>query len=58
MYSCNGHDGQRIFIIPSKSLVIVVLGRSPKPDHTVDFDRLLKDVIATVPEGEGNEVVK
>jgi CubicO group peptidase (beta-lactamase class C family) len=48
MYSCNGHNGQRIFIIPSKNLVIVVLGHSPKPDHEVDFNRLLKDVIATV----------
>lgn len=29
MYMCNGHDGQRIFIIPSKELVVVVLGYSP-----------------------------
>ena len=26
MYSCQGHDGQMIFIIPSKELVVVVLG--------------------------------
>lgn len=45
MYSCNGHDGQQIFIIPSKGLVAVILGYSPKPDGLIDFNRLLKDVI-------------
>ncbi len=29
MFSCNGHDGQFIFIIPSKQLVIVRTGYSP-----------------------------
>lgn len=48
MYSCNGHEGQRIFIIPSKELVVVVLGYSPKPDRLIDFEALLKDVLATV----------
>ncbi len=48
MYSCNGHDGQYIFIIPSRELVIVVLGFSPKPDNEIELDRLLKDVLATV----------
>jgi CubicO group peptidase (beta-lactamase class C family) len=48
MYFCNGHDGQRIFIIPSKELVVVVLGHSPKPDHEMDFDRLLGDMLGTV----------
>ena len=46
MYSCQGHDGQMIFIIPSKELVVVVLGYSPKPDHVIEFDRLLSDIIA------------
>ena len=45
-FSCNGHDGQQIYIIPSKELVVVVLGYSPKPDHVIDFNGLLKDVIA------------
>lgn len=45
MFSCNGHDGQQIYIIPSKSLVVVVLGYSPRPDNMVDFNRLLKDII-------------
>ena len=48
MFSCQGHDGQVIYIIPSKDLVVVVLGYSPKPDRVVDFNRLLKDVISAV----------
>ena len=46
MYSCNGHDGQQIYIIPSKELVVVILGYSPKPDRVIDFNGLLKDIIA------------
>lgn len=48
MYSCNGHDGQHIFIIPSKELVVVVLGYSPKPDHVMDFDALLGDILKAI----------
>ena len=48
MYACTGHDGQQIFIIPSEELVLVVLGYSPKPDRVIDFNRLIKDVIAGV----------
>jgi CubicO group peptidase (beta-lactamase class C family) len=48
MYSCQGHDGQMIFIIPSKELVVVVLGYSPKPDRVIEFDRLLRDIIAAL----------
>jgi hypothetical protein len=48
MYSCQGHDGQQVFIIPSCQLVVVLLGYSPKPDRVVDFNRLLKDIIAAV----------
>ena len=40
--------GQQIFIIPSKELVVVVLGYSPKPDRVIEFNRLLKDVIAAL----------
>ncbi len=46
MFSCQGHDGQEIYIIPSKNLVVVVLGYSPKPDHVIDFNALLRDIIA------------
>ena len=48
MYSCEGHDGQMIFILPTQQLIVVVLGFSHKPDHEMDFERLLKDVLATV----------
>ena len=48
MYSCNGHDGQQIFIIPSKDLVVVLLGYSPKPDRVMNFDALLGDIISAI----------
>ena len=44
MFYCDGHDGQDIFIIPSKQLVIVVLGYSPKPDNVIRFNELLKKI--------------
>ncbi|MCX6306229.1 MAG: serine hydrolase [Bacteroidetes bacterium] len=49
MYYCNGHEGQRIFIIPSRDLVVVILGYSPKPDRQMNFDQLLKDILGTLP---------
>lgn len=48
MYSCNGHDGQQIFMIPSKDLVIVLVGYSPKPDRVMNFDALLGDIISAI----------
>ena len=45
MFSCNGHDGQQIYIIPSKGLVVTVNGFSHLPEGRIDFNRLLKDVI-------------
>ncbi len=48
MYSCNGHDGQQIFIIPSKELIIVLLGYSPKPDRMMKFNELLGDVLSVI----------
>jgi hypothetical protein len=49
MYSCQGHDGQMIFILPSHDLIIVILGFSHKPENEMDFDRLLKDIMGTLP---------
>jgi CubicO group peptidase (beta-lactamase class C family) len=49
MYSCAGHDGQKIFIIPSKDLVVVVVGYSPSSNGGMDFDSLLKDILMTIP---------
>lgn len=48
VFYCNGHDGQRIYIIPTKELVVAVLSYSPKPDDVIDFNALLKDVIGAV----------
>jgi len=48
MYSCNGHDGQQIFIIPSKELVVVVVGYSPRPKKEMRFDELLGDILKTI----------
>lgn len=48
MYSCDGHDGQQIFIIPSKELVVVLVGYSPKPDRVMKFDELLGDILGTI----------
>lgn len=48
MYSCEGHDGQRIFILPSDELIVVVIGYSPIPDNPMDFNRLLKDILGTL----------
>lgn len=48
LFSCNGHDGQQIYIIPSKGLVVVVLGYSPKPDRVVDFNGLIRDIIQAI----------
>ncbi len=49
MFFCIGVDGQRIFIIPSRDLVIVVLGSSREPDHALDFNLLLADILRTLP---------
>lgn len=47
-YYCSGHDGQKIFIIPSRDVVMVVLGYSPLPKG-LDFNQLMKDVLAQLP---------
>ncbi|MBQ9192931.1 MAG: serine hydrolase [Bacteroidales bacterium] len=46
MFSCQGHDGQEIIIIPSKDLVAVFLGYSPKPGRVMDFNGVIRDVLA------------
>lgn len=47
LYMCIGHDGQRIFMIPSLDLAVVVLGYSP--DNSMEFNRLLNDIIKVLP---------
>jgi len=48
MYCCKGYDGQRIFMIPSKELVVVILGFSHKPDHVMNCDELLGDILSAI----------
>ncbi len=43
LYSCNGFQGQRIFIIPSLDLVIVRMGLS----EDFDFNGFLKEIIGS-----------
>ena len=50
MYMCEGHDGQEIFIMPSEQLAVIILGYSPTPDHVMDCDRLLKDILGALPQ--------
>lgn len=46
MYSCNGFQGQKVVIIPSKDLVIVRMGLTGDADF--DFNSLLKEIVASV----------
>jgi CubicO group peptidase (beta-lactamase class C family) len=48
MYSCEGHDGQMIYIIPSLDVCIVRLGYSKS--GTFDFNLMLKDILEAFPE--------
>jgi len=47
LYSANGFQGQHVFIIPSKDLVIVRTGLAEKPEF--DLDTFLKDIVAVFP---------
>jgi len=44
MFSANGYEGQRVFIIPSKDLVIVRLGLNER----VDFNSLIKNICESI----------
>jgi len=46
IYSCNGYQGQMVFIIPSLDMVIVRMGL--KEDPAFDFNALLKGIISSV----------
>ncbi|WP_108867721.1 serine hydrolase domain-containing protein [Aquimarina aquimarini] len=46
MFSANGYQGQRVFIIPSKDLVIVRFGLIG--DKGVDFNTFLKNMVSAV----------
>jgi CubicO group peptidase (beta-lactamase class C family) len=46
LYYCDGYDGQRIFILPSKELVIVRTGCSPR--GTIDWQSFLRGIVEAV----------
>lgn len=46
MYCCRGHNGQYIYIIPSKNLVVVRTGFSKK--GTFDLNRFLSSIVNSV----------
>ncbi|MBL3655719.1 serine hydrolase domain-containing protein [Fulvivirga sediminis] len=48
MYSMNGFEGQRVFILPSQDMVIVRMGQNKRGNF--DFDALLKGVLAAINE--------
>lgn len=47
MYSANGFEGQRVFIIPSKDLVIVRMGQT-KVRGSFDFNLFVKQILETI----------
>ena len=46
LYSANGYQGQRVFILPSQNLVIVRMGLSE--DATFDFNGFLKGIVGSL----------
>ena len=46
MYSANGYQGQRVFIIPSKYLVVVRTGLAEEPDFSIN--NFLKGIIGAI----------
>ena len=47
LYSCNGYQGQHVFIIPSKDLVIVRTGLAEEPEF--DANGILSAVVKSIP---------
>jgi len=46
LFSCNGYQGQWVFIIPSKELVIVRTGLTEDPEF--DVNGFLKDILNSI----------
>lgn len=46
LYSCNGYQGQYVFIIPSKDLVVVRFGLAKEPGFNIDT--FLSEIIAAI----------
>ncbi|MGV8946875.1 MAG: hypothetical protein ACOH1N_10640 [Lutibacter sp.] len=46
LFSCNGYQGQHVFINPSRDIVIVRMGLVENPEF--DVDTFLKEVLSGV----------
>jgi len=46
LFSCNGYQGQHVFIIPSKNLIIVRMGLTEEPQF--DFNAFLKGILTSI----------
>jgi len=46
MYAMEGYQGQMVFIIPSKNLVVVRMGLTEEP--VIDFNKMLKEIIEAI----------
>jgi CubicO group peptidase (beta-lactamase class C family) len=46
MYAMEGYQGQMVFIIPSKDLVVVRMGLTEEP--IIDFNKMLKEIIESI----------
>jgi CubicO group peptidase (beta-lactamase class C family) len=46
LFSCNGYQGQRVFILPSKDLVVVRMGLTE--NSSFDFDAFLSQIISSI----------
>ena len=46
MYAMEGYQGQMVFIIPSKDLVVVRMGLTEEP--IIDFNKMLKEIIGAI----------
>ncbi|CAF0832894.1 unnamed protein product [Adineta steineri] len=48
MFYFSGFDGQAVFIIPSKKVVVVRLGLTKAPDGNYGADQFLKEIISSI----------
>ncbi|CAF3605725.1 unnamed protein product [Adineta steineri] len=48
MFYFSGFDGQSVFIIPSKKLVVVRLGLTKAPDGNYGADQFLKEIVSSI----------
>ncbi|MCC7520240.1 MAG: serine hydrolase [Flavobacteriaceae bacterium] len=46
MYSMQGHQGQKVYIIPSKDMVIVRMGLNEETE--IDFNKMLKEIFGAL----------